>query len=37
MSEKLKELWDENIKRAIESFAVQQFCRVLTDLLESSK
>jgi hypothetical protein len=37
MSEELKELWDENIKRAIESITVQQFRRVLADLLESSK
>jgi hypothetical protein len=37
MSEKLKKLWDEKIKWAIKSFTVQQFCRVLTDLLESSK
>jgi hypothetical protein len=37
MSEELKKLWDENIKRAIESITVQQFCRVLADFLESSK
>lgn len=33
MLEELKELWDHDIKRPVESIAVQELSRIFTDLL----
>lgn len=37
MSEKLEKLWDQYVERSVKCITVKLLCRILTDLLQSSK